>query len=423
MTDSATLLRHRLANGLRVVLAPDPEVPVASAVLFYGVGSAYERPGRTGFAHLFEHMMFQGSANVGKTQHMRDIQAIGGVSNAYTNWDSTTYVNTVPSNELPLVLWMEADRMATLADVITRETLDNQCEVVKNERRDRVDNVPYGDAEELLFEAILPDGHPYAHSRLGAMSDLDAASLDDVRAFYRTFYVPNNAVLAIAGDLEADAVLEQVERYFGEIPAGPDPHPVPGAIPLTIDAPMRLEHRAEVPSPRLYTACRIEPFGTDGWDLADLISELLYVGRASRLRRRLIRELRLATEVDAYAYELAGGVSLLEVDVWAADGVEPDVIDAALANELERLATEPPGEDELQRVRTQRATTRAAARQYRESRAERIGLYACVFDEPERFGQEDERDLAATGERIAEFARGPLSAENRVSLWYLPAEG
>ena len=421
MTVQSALVRHRLANGLRVVLLPDPQVPVVSLAVNYAVGSAHERPGRTGFAHLFEHMMFQGSANVGKTEHLRDVQSMGGMANAYTTWDSTHYINTVPSHQLPVVLWMEADRMATLADAITQESLDNQCEVVKNERRARVDNVPYGSAEEQLFSMALPPGHPYGHTVWGLMADLEAASLDDVRQFFAAFYVPNNAVVVLTGDFEPREALELVDRYFGPIAGGPDPQPLGGAVPLELDGAIRAEKADEVPTPRLFMACRVEPFGTEAWDVADVAVDVLNRGRAARLQRRLIRELRLADEVDAAVYLLAGGVSLLEIDVGAAEGVEPSAIDAALAEELDRLATEPPDADEMHRVRVGRATGNAVMMQSQEARAGRIGTYASVLDEPERFGQEEERDLVVTAEKIADFARGPLSAANRVSLWYLPS--
>ncbi|HEX3219911.1 MAG TPA: pitrilysin family protein [Candidatus Limnocylindria bacterium] len=423
MTEQAPLTQHRLANGLRVLLAQDRTVPVVSAALTYRVGSANEAPGRSGFAHLFEHMMFQGSANVGRTAHLRDIQAIGGRVSAFTTWDTTKYLNTVPSHQLPVVLWMEADRMATLADSISQESLDNQREVVKNERRSEVDNMPYGGAEEQLFAMALGDDHPYGHSYWGLMSDLEAATVDDVRAFFRTYYVPNNVELVLAGDFEADAALALVEQYFGFIPAGPAPRAPDGSLPLQVDQPMHVIRAHDVPAPRLFMACRIAPFGSDAWDVADMAVSVLNWGRAARLQTRLVRELRIADEVEAAAYELANGVSLVEIDVAPVDGVEPATIDAALSEELDRLAADPPSEEELRRVRVGRATSYAVGNQDRESRADRIGFYAAMLDEPERYGQEEARDLAVTSEAIAAFARDRLSAPNRVSLWLLPSEG
>jgi zinc protease len=421
MSPQPEIRRHRLQNGLRIVTAPDSRVPVVGVSLTYAVGSAHEARQRSGFAHLFEHMMFQGSANLAETEHLRMIESVGGWATAYTSWDSTVYLDTVPSNQLALALWMEADRMATLAQAITQESLDNQRAVVKNERRANVDNVPYGTAEDDLFAMAFPDGHPYAHSMWGAMRDLDAASLEDVRSFFNSFYVPNNAVLVLVGDFEVEPALEMVDRYFGSIAAGPEPAPVDGALPLDLDAPIRREAVVDVPVPRLFMACRVPPFGTDAWDVPDLVGDLLISGRASRLQRRLVRELRVADAVEAATYLLIGGVSLLEIDVTASEGTEPAEVEAALAAELDRLAGEPPDDQELARVCLRRATTHAVTMQGSDERAERIGIYACLLDEPERFGQEGVRDLAITADAIADLARGPLSARNRVSLWYLPS--
>lgn len=414
--------RHRLQNGMRVVTAPDPRVPVAGVSLTYGVGSAHEAPRRTGFAHLFEHMMFAGSANVGETEHLRLIESVGGWATAYTSWDHTVYLDTVPSHQLPLALWMEADRMATLAEAISQNSLDNQIDVVKNERRANVDNVPYGPAEDDLFAMAFPAGHPYAHSMWGSMEDLGAARLDEVRSFFRTFYVPNNGVLVLVGDFEVEPALEMVDRYFGAIPSGPDGAPLAGGLALDLTAPIRREHHAaDIPIPRLFVACRIPPFGTDAWDVPDFVGDLLISGRASRLQRRLVRELRVADAVDAATYLLTGGVSLLEIDVTASEGTHPAAVEAALAAELNRLADEPPDDRELSRVCLRRATIHAVTMQASDERAERIGMYASLLDEPERFGQEGARDQVITADAIADFARGPLSARNRVSLWYLPS--
>jgi zinc protease len=422
MSQQPEIRRHRLSNGLRIVTAPDPRVPVVGVSLMYAVGSAHEAPRRTGFAHLFEHMMFQGSANVGETEHLRIIESVGGWATAYTSWDHTEYLDTVPSHQLPLALWMEADRLATLAEAISQESLDNQIDVVQNERRANVDNLPYGAAEDDLFAMALPDGHPYGHSRYGSMDDLEAATLEDVRSFFKTFYVPNNAVLVLVGDFEVGPALELVDRYFGAIPAGPDPALLDGAVSLDLAAPIRREHRAaDIPVPRLFVACRVPPFGTDAWDVPDFVGDLLTSGRAARLQRRLVRELRVADAVEAATYLLVGGVSLLEIDVTASEGTEPGAVEAALADELERLAVEPPDDQELARVSLRRATIHAITMQESEERAERIGLYTCLLDEPERFGQEGARDLMVTADAIAEFARGPLSERNRVSLWYLPS--
>ena len=214
--------RHALDNGLRIILSRDPRAPMVAVNLWYDVGSKHEKPGKTGFAHLFEHMMFQGSENVEKGQHFSLVQAAGGTLNASTWLDRTNYFETLPGHELEMALWLEADRMASLLPAMTQEKLDNQRDVVKNERRWSVDNQPYGDWDERIQSLVYPEGHPYHHPTIGSMEDLSAASLDDVRDFFATWYAPNNAVLTIAGDFETDAALAMIERHFGPIPANAD---------------------------------------------------------------------------------------------------------------------------------------------------------------------------------------------------------
>ena len=215
------LEQHRLDNGLRVILSRDPSAAVVAVNLWYAVGSRNERPGRTGFAHLFEHMMFQGSAHVPETAHFAYIEKAGGSLNGSTWLDRTNYFETLPSNYLELALWLESDRMGWLPDALTQDKLDNQRDVVKNERRWRVDNQPYGDWDERIQELVFPPDHPYHHSLIGSMEDLDAASLEDVEQFFRTYYAPNNAVLSLAGDVDPIEARGWVERYFGRIPANP----------------------------------------------------------------------------------------------------------------------------------------------------------------------------------------------------------
>ncbi len=219
--------QHTLANGLRLIIAPDRVAPVVAINLWYDVGSKHEQPGKTGFAHLFEHFMFQGSRHVAKAEHLAIVQGAGGMLNATTYFDRTNYFETLPSHEVELGLWLEADRMATLLDAMSQENLDNQRDVVKNEKRQSYDNRPYGSFYEKLMAAVFPVGHPYHHTPIGSMEDLDAAGLDDVEAFFRTYYVPNNAVLTVAGDVDEAPVIEAVERYFGPIA----PNDCPAALP------------------------------------------------------------------------------------------------------------------------------------------------------------------------------------------------
>jgi predicted Zn-dependent peptidase len=411
---------HQLDNGLRIALAPDPRVPVVSASLWYGVASAHEREGRSGFAHLFEHMMFQGSANVAKAEHFALVQAAGGRTNAYTGVDATVYQDTLPSHELELALWLEADRMATLGQALTQEKLDNQRDVVKNERRKRVDNVPYGSWEERCFALAFPPAHPYHRSSWGSMEDLSAASLQDVQAFFASFYVPNNAALTLVGDFQADGALDIVDRHFGAIPRAPDPPGPDGDATSRAHAATRDEQRGEVPMPGLYLACQIPALGDADFTVAELIVDLLVTGRASRLQSRLVREQRVAQKVDAWTMELVLGASLIVVEAIGRPETEPAALEAALDAELDRLASDPPSEGELARVRLQRATKRGMEMQTVERRADRLGMYAALLNDPSRFLGEGERDVDIGPEEVRALARTWLRRESRKYVWYLP---
>jgi hypothetical protein len=227
--------RYTLDNGLRVTLSPDPRAPIVAVNLWYDVGSKHEKPGKTGFAHLFEHMMFQGTASVEKGEHFKLVQAAGGTLNASTWLDRTNYFETLPAHELELALWLEADRMATLLDALDQANLENQREVVKNEKRQSYDNRPYGSFYERIMAALFPPGHPYHHTPIGSMDDLNAATLDDVIEFFRAWYAPNNAVLSIAGDVDVGEAHAAAARYFGPIPANPrivQPPPLPVELGL-----------------------------------------------------------------------------------------------------------------------------------------------------------------------------------------------
>jgi predicted Zn-dependent peptidase len=415
--------RHRLDNGLRVILSPDGRTPIVAVNLWYDVGSRHEERGRTGFAHLFEHMMFQGSANVAKGEHFAMVNGVGGTLNASTWTDRTNYFETLPSHELELALWLESDRMASLLPAMTQEKLDNQRDVVKNERRSSVDNQPYGTAEERMQALLWPEGHPYHHSTIGSMEDLSAASLDDVSRFFATYYAPNNAVLTVAGDFDSDAALAAIGRHFGPIPANPDLPPSPA-----MDVPDRLggEVREVVPDqvelPRVHVAYRIPPFGTDGHQAFDVVSDLLGTGRASRLYRSLVRERQLAADVAAFVFPWAGGSTVLAVWATARPEIEVDTLEAQLLDDIGRLATEGPADDELARVRTLHAAAVESSLEQVGERADRISQYACLFDRPEMVNSEIERYDAVTAEQVRQGMADRTGAENRLVLTYVPAE-
>jgi zinc protease len=415
--------RHALDNGLRIVLSRDPRAPMVAVNLWYDVGSKHEKPGKTGFAHLFEHMMFQGSANVEKGQHFSLVQAAGGTLNASTWLDRTNYFETLPGHELEMALWLEADRMASLLPAMTQEKLDNQRDVVKNERRWSVDNQPYGDWDERIQGLVYPPGHPYHHSTIGSMEDLSAASLDDVREFFATYYAPNNAVLTIAGDFETDAALEMVRRHFGPIPANASlPAPPDMSVDPLLGTDVRETKADQVPLPRIYLAHRVPPFGTDAFDALDLAADVLGSGRASRLYAALVREQRIAQDVSVFVFPIVGGASMFTLWVTARQGVTPESLEAATLAEVDRLAADGPTDEDLERVRNLQASHAAGALERIGERADRLSMYTCLFDEPERVNTEVSRYAAVDADRVREALRASVRPDNRVTLTYIPAE-
>ena len=415
--------RHALDNGLRIVLSRDPRAPLVAVNLWYDVGSKHEKIGKTGFAHLFEHMMFQGSANVEKGQHFSLVQSAGGTLNASTWLDRTNYFETLPGHELELALWLEADRMASLLPAMTQEKLDNQRDVVKNERRAGVDNQPYGDWDERMQAMVYPEGHPYHHSTIGSMEDLSAASLDDVREFFATYYAPNNAVITLAGDFETDAALALIERHFGPIPPNPALPPPPDmTVEPMIGRDVRVTVPDQVPLPRIYLAHRVAPFGTDAHDALDVASDILGTGRASRLYAALVREQRIAQDVSVFVFPIVGGAAMFTLWVTARPGVAVEQLESSLLAEIDRLATDGPSADDLDRVRNLHASRTASALERISERADRLSMYTCLFDEPDRINTEVGRYTAVDTERVVEALRSGITADNRVTLTYVPAE-
>jgi zinc protease len=417
------LERHRLENGLRVILSPDDSAPIVAVNLWYDVGSKHEKPGRTGFAHLFEHMMFQGSAHVGKAEHFALVQQAGGTLNASTWLDRTNYFETMPSHELELALWLESDRLGSLLPAMTQEKLDNQREVVKNERRWSVDNQPYGTYDERIQALLFPEGHSYHHPTIGSMEDLDAASLEDVSEFFATYYAPNNAVLTVAGDFDRDDALAMIHRHFGPIPANPALPPAPD---MTIGPLVGQEVRETVPDrvplPRVYLAYRMPVFGTDAFEALSVASDLLGIGRASRSYRTLVRERQLAQDVTFYPYPVVGGAAIFSGWATARPGIGADQLEAALLAEIDRLAAEGPSLDELERVRNLHAAAVESGLERIAERADRLSMYTCLFDEPERINTEVGRYLEVDAERVRTAMAATLRPDNRLVLTYVPAE-
>ncbi len=414
---------ERLANGLRLIVAEDHLAPVAAVNIWYDVGSKHEQPGKTGFAHLFEHVMFQGSRNVGKAEHIALVQAAGGTMNGTTWLDRTNYFETVPSHQLELALWLEADRMGTLLDALSQENLDNQREVVKNEKRWSYDNRPYGSWNEKLQAHLFPPDHPYHHSTIGSMEDLDAASLDDVQAFFRTWYAPNNAVLSVVGDVDSGQVRAWTERYFGPIPANPS---IPGLGDLSLPATLGGERRETVPDkvplPRIYVGFRAPAFGDPRMDALDVASQILAGGKGSRLHKRLVRQERIAQDVALFTLGFVGGASITAGWATVRPGVGIERVERAFHEELERLATDPVSDDELARARALIEADELGALSRVEERADRLSMYATLFDEPERINRTLARYLSVSAMDIQEAAAATLRPDNRVVLTYVPEQ-
>jgi predicted Zn-dependent peptidase len=415
---------ERLANGLRLIIAEDHLAPVVAVCIWYAVGSKNEVPGKTGFAHLFEHVMFQGSRHVAKTEHMGLVQAAGGTLNGTTWLDRTNYFETMPSHQLELALWLEADRMATLLDALNQENLDNQRDVVKNEKRSSYDNRPYGQWFHKLQEHLFPPQHPYHHPTIGSMEDLDAASLEDVAAFFRTYYAPNNAVLAIAGDADPAQARAWVERYFGEIAANPKIPPLGDvSLPPTLGAESREVVEDRVPLPRHYFGFRAPCFGDPRLEALEVASQILAGGKGSRLYRRLVRDERIAQDVAFFALGFVGGASIAAGQATVRPGVDPEVVERAFEEELERLGREPVTADELARVRALIETFELEALQRVEERADRLAMFATLLDDPELINRQLERYLSVTPAEIQAAAAEVFRPENRVVLTYMPAAG
>jgi predicted Zn-dependent peptidase len=414
---------ERLPNGLRLIISEDRLAPVVAVNLWYNVGSKHEQPGRTGFAHLFEHVMFQGSAHVGKAEHMAIVQGAGGVANGSTWLDRTNYYETMPSNQLELALWLEADRLATLPDAISQENLDNQREVVKNEKRWSYDNRPYGSWVEKVLAGVYPPGHPYHHSTIGSMADLDAGSLDDVIAFFRLHYAPNNAVLSIVGDVDPDQARAWVRKYFGPIPSNPAlPIVLPDmSLPATLGGEIREVIPDRVPLPRMIWGFRSPLFGDPRLEALDIAGQILAGGKGSRLHRRLVRQDRLAQDVALFSMGLVGGASLTAGWATARPGVDLARLEAVFWEELERIARDLVSDDELARAKALTEADELGALQRVEEKADRLSSYATLLDDPGLINRMLPRYLAVTAEQIREVCAGVFVPDNRLVLTYVPA--
>ena len=406
-----------LPNGLTVVLSEDHSTPIVHLGVWYHVGSKNEKPGRTGFAHLFEHMMFKGSKNVGPEEHTSIIASVGGQSNAYTTDDETVFWQTLPSQYLPLAAWLEADRMATLR--VEKDNFVNERQVVKEERRMRVDNQPYGRLNEIIYDQAFTT-HPYKHPTIGSMADLEAASIEEVREFFRTYYVPENATLVIVGDFDTAQANALVTQYFGRVPKAE--HPVPRDIPK--EPPQTKEKRATLeqpwPLPAVVVGYHITYDGhTDSYPL-HIASKVLSDGQSSRIYQKLVYERQLA--VTAF-----GGANLIEdpnlfyAVAIVQPGQSPDEAIAALIGELDRLKDEPISERELQRTKNQFARDYILGRESDQQKALQLAHAVVIHHDITTADGEFEIFQTITAADVQRVARTYFTEQNRLVLTIMPS--
>ncbi|WP_188834975.1 M16 family metallopeptidase [Flexivirga endophytica] len=414
---------RRLDNGLRVVVSTDHSVPTVAVNLWVGVGSRHERPGRTGLAHLFEHLMFQGSQNVAEGEHFAALLAQGAQMNATTWVDRTNYFELVPTGALELALWLEADRHGRLLPALTQDNLDNQRDVVKEEKRQRYDNMPYGTAYAELTSLVFPEGHPYHHTTIGSMDDLDAASLTDVRDFYTRHYRPDNTVLTLVGDVDPDDGFALVAKYFDELTSADVPADRPLAEQLPpLTEPGRIEKFDHVPSDRLYLGFRLPHGGSDDFIATEIAFDLLAGLATSRLYRRLVRGDQLVTHVSRNTGARVDGTSMGALILDVAEGVAVEQVEQGVGEQLRRLATEPPTETEMAAAFADVERWWLQSLAQPDERADVIGGHTLLYDDPDHLNTYLDRVQAVTAADVAASAAAWAQPESAAVVIYRKKE-
>ncbi|HLM62117.1 MAG TPA: pitrilysin family protein [Pyrinomonadaceae bacterium] len=410
----------RLKNGLRVITVEDRSAPVVSLSVTYNVGSRDEQKGRTGFAHFFEHMMFQGSENVGKSEHFSLVENVGGIINGTTNADRTNYFQAVPSNQLEMILFLEADRMRGLE--ITQENVDNQRNAVKEERRQRVDNVAYGKSDEMLDE-LMYDNFAYKHSIIGSMEDLSAARVEDFAGFFKTYYVPNNAVLTLVGDFDTTAAMRMIRKYFENIPRGANLPPAPDMT----EPKQTAERRATVEDPlaratRVRIAFKSVPGNTPDFYALQVLATTLTSGQSSRLFQKLVREKELVTNISGAISERRG-VGAFNLTATMRPGKNAADVEAVIYEEINRLQNESIADWELQKSKSNSRRNFVFGLQDSLSRAINIGTYAVYYNDPNLINTRLDRVNAVSADDVRRVAREYLQPTNRSVIVTVPKAG
>ena len=413
--------KHTLANGLDVLLHEDRGCPIVAVNLWYHVGSKNERPGKTGFAHLFEHLMFEGSQHHDRG-YFQPLQGAGATLNGSTNADRTNYWEVVPAGALELALWMESDRMGYLLPALTEAKFSNQRDVVLNERRQNYENRPYGLAPMALLSALFPPDHPYHWTTIGEIEDLKAVQLDEVHAFFRRYYHPGNASIALAGDIDSDDALAMVDRYFGEIDSGEPVDPVRATATLPRDVRIHFEDRVELP--RLYIAWLTPAMFAEGDADLDLATDLLANGKTSRLYRRLVFDERMATDVSASqnSREMAG---YAQITATAAPGHTLGEIERAILDEIARLSDDGPTEAEIERGRIQAESQFVFRLQTVGGfggKSDQLNAYNVFKGDPAYFDRDLERYQVVTAESLRQAVARYLDPGHRVTLSIVPRD-
>jgi predicted Zn-dependent peptidase len=408
----------KLKNGLRVLLVEDHSAPVVSVAITFDVGSRNERKGRTGFAHLFEHMMFTGSENVGRNEYSLWIDTNGGANNATTSEDRTLYFATVPKNQLDMILFLESDRVRALD--VTQEGLDVQRNAVQEERRLRVDNEPYGKTEER-FQEVMFDNFAYKHSVIGSMEDLNAASLQDVKEFFRIYYAPNNAALALVGDFNSDEALAKIKKYFEAIPAQPAPPKVDVAEPeQTAERRFAMEDRY-ARLPQLLIGYKGIVSNTPDAYALQVLNSALAGGQSSRLYQKLVKEKALVTSVAAYPSAFRGG-GYYEIVAMVAPGKKVEDVEAAINEEVERLQREPIADWELDKAKNSARRGSIQSLQSSLGTAIRLSEYAVFYNDPSLINTQFQKFAAVTKDDVQRLAQKYLKPTNRTVALTTPAK-
>ena len=405
-----------LTNGLRVILCEDRVIPVVSVSIYYDVGSRNEKTGRTGFAHLFEHMMFQGSENVAKAAHFQYIFNAGGTMNGTTSTERTNYFETLPASHLPLALWLESDRMRSLK--VTQENLDNQRSAVQEEKRLRYDNQPYVNAF-LRINQLIFKNPANAHSTIGSMEDLDAATIEDVKEFFRVYYAPNNAVLTIAGDFEEQEATALVRKYFEGIPSQPPPPPVDVSEPEDVAQTQEVFHDKLAPAPAFVLGWKIPPRRTPDYYALSLAADLIFEGDSSRLYQKLVKGDESVVSIQGGIDERRGP-SAWYIFALPKPGEDVATIRDQIVDEIRALGTSGPTAAEMEKLQNSLRNDTVRGRQSTMYRAQRLSEYALYDGDPTLFDSELDKYLAITPEHIRAAVKRFLDVENRVVLDIVP---